>query len=335
MRPAARLIFAGVLAAGLLAGSAAVLSDYFARRSIEREFARIADAPARHAVEGEILHESPAPDGGWQMIQRVTHRPAESTRFEYLRGRRNGGEWKARSPGAGGDRDRRDRESREPSLERKAWLSPILDPSLAAANYRATRIEPREIAGRPAVGWKLDSHRPGLSFRIWVDRETSLTLALETYARDGALLRRFAYESIEISPSTSADPPATPEPRLDPPPFTLYVPEHVPAGYRLLSESLRSADNRHWHKLTYTDGMTTLRIVQSPRGQRWWRSGARSPDQGPETEGGRPVVQHRSERGIEFMKVTLGDTTVSLAGPVEPEALTAVITSMAPRRPGP
>jgi hypothetical protein len=80
--------------------------------------------------------------------------------------------------------------------------------------------------------------------------------------------------------------------------------------------------------ITYTDGMALLTIFQVPRGREFWRRGERKDSEPPATQDGKPVVEHRSHRGLEWLKVTLGDTTVTLMGHGPVDALTSVITSM-------
>jgi hypothetical protein len=345
----------------LVAASYALLSEYIEVQAIERELEKIARADRQTAFSGTFRISGQFDDHKRDMKAEVTHRPPDEFRFVPKMMRHDGKDWKPgrgfphhmkdgrwppdrrgprRGPGRRGKGDHR----RGPGPGRgrggppgmRPWGPPIIDPALTASNYDVTRVEDREIAGRQAIGWRISSRRKGPTFKVWADSETSLTLAYELSDPERKHQMSFTFESIEIeSVSETASKPKriTLDELKGDPPFPIWIPEYIPKGFRLHEADKHSRHGKTMVKLQYTDGMAMLMVLQTPKGHGWWGRGRHHGPPPPESKDGKPVVHRSCRGGMEMMKVTLGETSLTFMGPVDAEELTAMITSMIEIRP--
>jgi len=149
----------------------------------------------------------------------------------------------------------------------------VQDERLFLRNWRTTDLGPSgPIAGRACGRYQLErAVGAPVRYVLDVDTGTNLILATERYDAAGQLLATMIYESLELDPAldgvvwhrpSNAERPADPD-ELGARPLR---PRLLPDGYGSESVALVSEDSGNdWLKLTYTDGLQTLFLLQELR----------------------------------------------------------------------
>ncbi len=200
----------------------------------------------------------------------------------------------------------------------------VVDRQFAERNYEAAAIGQATIAGRAAQIIEVRARRPaprpadtpagsgparpGVIWRLWLDRETSFALKRERYNAEGKLTSGTEYAEVEFGAHVDAGIFAIPdgwrvvdadgggeplsiaeiERRLG---FSVLPPRYVPPGYQLTGRYLRKRGRWEFQaaELRYTDGLRVLSVFQRERerGEREGRGGDHSQARGHGGEHGR------------------------------------------------
>jgi len=225
------------------------------------------------------------------------------------------------------------------------------DPTLILENYRLEPRTPGTIAGRPADQYVLSPRHAGrASYEFAVDSKTRFLLAFRAVGTDGAALYDSRFESIDF------DPPPLPEsaPKAEAPkqaervrrvmrtrvaeadlrgvlPFTAWKPSWLPDGFRRRAlDHYRIRDLGDSLMDTYTDGMTSIFVVQVGVSNPAWRlfRDFLGLPAGPEQETGE-VVAHRIRHGAgTILDLTLEGTEVLIGGQVDPAELERIANGL-------
>jgi len=218
------------------------------------------------------------------------------------------------------------------------------DPALILENYRLEVRKPETVASRPADRYALSPRHAGrASYEFAVDRKTRFLLAFRAVGTDGAALYDSRFESIDF------DPPPLPEPapKAEAPkqgervrrvlrtrvaeadlrgvlPFSAWKPSWLPAGFRRRAmDHYRIRDLGDSLMDTYSDGMTSIFVVQTGVANPAWRlfRDFLGLPAGPEEASGE-VVAHRIRHGAgTILDLTLEETEVLVGGQVDPAEL--------------
>jgi sigma-E factor negative regulatory protein RseB len=178
---------------------------------------------------------------------------------------------------AGGATEVRARDERPvavlPGRADTTWLADGADPDDLLADAYALRLgSPGQVAGRTADVVEARRADGSLAARLWLDRETALTLRRETFATSGALLTATAFVEVSITPDplccglrAVADHRDVPSDRLDAAQVeTLRAegwacPGELPGGFVLYEARRLDDDALH---LSYSDGVMTVSVFQ-------------------------------------------------------------------------
>ena len=150
----------------------------------------------------------------------------------------------------------------------------VRDEALFLQNYAVKDLGPAEpIDGRATSGLSIERRDGRRSFTLRVDDATGLVLVAEERGADGRLESRVSYETVSFAPAFTdvvfhrsaireeglAAELATDEARIQ-----LHRPRLLPAGYELQEVTLLTEeDGKRWAKLTYTDGVDPLFLLQA------------------------------------------------------------------------
>jgi hypothetical protein len=209
------------------------------------------------------------------------------------------------------------------------WLS---DLDLVVRSYRLLVEGEDEVAGRPAVRYRLKSRMPDRpSRRFWLDRETGLLLRDEGIDAGGRTFEECAFETIEYDvepPLPEADAGADRRPPLRriacdrlaaEAGFEPFWPRALPEGFQLLACRLRDGDRRG-AILLYGDGLARIAISQ-------WPADGPAANADPDDE----VEVRREVRGGEtWLGLRLADTRIDVSSrTIRSDLLLDVVASLA------
>jgi hypothetical protein len=225
------------------------------------------------------------------------------------------------------------------------------DPALILENYRLESRGAAAVAGRPADRYALlPRHAGRASYEFAVDQKTRFLLSFRAGAPDGAALYESRYESITFDPPALPEPPQKPEaPKQGERvrrvlrtrvaesdlrgvlPFAAWKPSWLPAGFRRRAlDHYRIRDLGDSVMDSYTDGMTSLFLVQTGVANPAWRLfrdflGLPAGPEGAEGD----VVAHRIRHGSgTILDLTLEGTEVLIGGQVDPADLERIANSL-------
>jgi negative regulator of sigma E activity len=227
---------------------------------------------------------------------------------------------------------------------RENFVRPILDPRAAVENYEIGETAGEPLAGRDVRAFHFVPKQPGRpQYKLRLDRATNIALGLEVIDASGRTITRWVYETFEPGkipeqtephkewwPGTSQS--LTIEQLQASPPFEVWLPRRLPAGFSFHSARLKTWQSFSSVTLSYTDGVAVISITQSVGDWPWkkwssmWRKEA--PMEPVSEMGEPPVVRRWSEGGTVMLKTELGKTHISIMGMIPGDELTDMVRTM-------
>jgi len=151
------------------------------------------------------------------------------------------------------------------------------------ANFKISLLSQEKILGRTAyVLYLSPKNSISPSLKLWIDKETYLTLRREKYNPHGELVfffryieakfnryfpRKELYDKIPKIPSIQKEPPLLPyydqQEIADKAGFPIFFPKYLPSGYVFQRAELIKKESSV--KLIYTNGLETIVLFQRPQ----------------------------------------------------------------------
>jgi len=306
------------------------------------------DAPKIVSYIGEIQTTRWGPNGASAMLARIEHEAPDRTRRLYVAPESAYGDYVVTIGTTSYEFDtKRNRivETQNPVLSSQVALNDNF--ALLIANYRPVLGPNDMVAGRQAATVSLVNKYTGLrAMRIWIDRQTKLILAKETYRPNGAVATRVRFDDIrytnEIPPGLFATSPpsgytivlgyrfSTLSTDIDKTThsagFEVLGPRFLPDGFSILSADISDLNGIRTLHLVYSDGIRMVSLFENasgaaadfgsarPLGTRFANHDAQYVKQGPTT-----LLAWR-DRGLSF----------ALVGDLDLSELVAIGASVAP-----
>jgi len=222
------------------------------------------------------------------VVSKVEHRAPDETRRTYLAPRVLYGQYVI-SRGAT-SWDVSPNQKRVVVTENKAAVDPVAvvdDIALLDSNYRAERSGSDAVASRPADVVDLVSKYTGeRAMRLWIDQQTHVVLAKESYHSDGSLAWRSRFDDIRytndvpqaifadtvpqgfsVTHGRTYEQPRTVPNAMPDPGFKPVTPKYLPDGFALIGSALSEAAGVHSLHLIYSDGIRTISLFQNAGGR--------------------------------------------------------------------
>jgi negative regulator of sigma E activity len=243
------------------------------------------DAPKHVSFVGEVQSTRWGASQALSTIVRIEHKAPDDTRRTYLAPQSVYGEYTVTHSAKTFDFDvNRQTVASSENLASDNAVAFNNNIALVFANYNAVEGPPEAVAGRAAQTVSLINRHTGeRMMRLWIDAETKIVLAKETYHSDGALATRTRFDEIRYTGDIPAGIFATDVP----PGFTLLPakrygqpttdigaavrnagfrpvgPRYLPEGFSLISaDSGDIKDVKSLH-LLYSDGLRNLSLFQN------------------------------------------------------------------------
>ncbi|HZO94123.1 MAG TPA: sigma-E factor regulatory protein RseB domain-containing protein [Candidatus Baltobacteraceae bacterium] len=222
------------------------------------------------------------------VVSKIEHRAPDETRRTYLAPRVLYGQYVISRGAVSWDVDPATK--RVVVTENHAAADPVAavdDVALLDANYRAERSGTDAIANRRVDVVDLVSKYTGeRAMRLWIDDQTHVVLARESYHGDGSLAWRTRFDDIrytdDIPPAifdstvpagfsvthgrTYAKPATVPN-ALPNPGFAPITPRYLPEGFALTGADLSESGGVHNLHLIYSDGIRTISLFENGAGR--------------------------------------------------------------------
>jgi outer membrane lipoprotein-sorting protein len=282
MPPARNLIIAGVLGTLALASAARA-----AQHAPEALVLAAIDAPHRISFEGQEQVTRWGPTAADSTIVRVEHKAPDRFRRTYLAPEAIYGEYViSRGPQSEKFEPKNARVivTNNPALENTAALAD--NTTLVRKNYTPVLGSEETVAGRKAATVTLVNRFTGERLmRLWIDEQTHIILAKETYHSDGSLETRVRFDQIrytsDIPDSVFAlalpagyhsvqgrnygDPSGEIGKAISAAGFAPIGPKYLPDGFSIIgadTSNVRSIKSLH---LLYSDGLRNLSLFENDR----------------------------------------------------------------------
>lgn len=292
MTSAARALIAALFVAFLGSSPAIAASTKAASQDSERaaeEMLRACiDAPKTISYIGEVQTTRWGRNGANAMLARIEHEAPDRTHRLYVAPESAYGDYVVTIGATSYEFDtKRNRivETQNPGLSSQVALNDNF--ALLVANYRPVMGPTEIIAGRSAVSVSLVNKYTGLrAMRIWIDRQTKLILAKETYRSNGAVATRIRFDDIRYTNDIPADLFSTSPPSgysiviayrfsmlstdIDKTTHTAGFeplgPRYLPDGFSILSADINDLNGVRTLHLIYSDGIRMISLFENANG---------------------------------------------------------------------
>jgi negative regulator of sigma E activity len=244
-----------------------------------------ADAPKRISYVGEVQSTRWGSSQALATIVRIEHKAPDNTRRTYLAPQAVYGEYTVTRDAKTFDFDVHHLTvATSENLASDNAVAYNNNIALVFANYSAVEGPPEAVAGRAAQTVSLINRHTGeRMMRLWIDAETKIVLAKESYHSDGALATRTRFDEIRYTgdiPSDifSTDLPAgfalLPARRFGAPTadigaavrnagFRPVGPRYLPEGFSIISADTSEIKGIKSLHLLYSDGLRNLSLFQN------------------------------------------------------------------------
>jgi outer membrane lipoprotein-sorting protein len=306
------------------------------------------DAPKTISYIGEVQTTRWGRSGATAMLARIEHEAPNRTRRLYVAPESAYGDYVVTIGSTSYEFDtKRNRivKTQNPVLSSQVALNDNF--ALLVANYRAVLGPNEVIAGRQAATVSLVNKYTGVrAMRLWIDRQTKLILAKETYRSNGAITNRTRFDEIrytnEIPPDLFATSPPTGytvvfgyrfstfstdiDKTTHNAGFDALGPRYLPDGFSILSADVTDISGVRTLHLIYSDGLRMVSLFENASGAaadfgaakplqtRFENHDAQYVKQGPTT------LLAWKERGLSF----------ALVGDLDLQELVAIAASVVP-----
>ncbi len=306
------------------------------------------DAPKNLSYVGEIQSTRWGPNGAVATIARIEHEAPDRTRRLYVAPDSVYGDYVVTIGTTSYEFDtKRNRlvQTQNPVLSSQVALNDNF--ALLVSNYRPVLGANEIVAGRQAATISLINKYTGFrAMRIWIDRETKLILAKETYRSNGAIASRVRFDDIKYTNDIpaglfSTNPPSgysvvvgyrfsTLSTDIDKTThsagFEALGPRYLPEGFSILSADISNMNGVRTLHLVYSDGLRMVSLFENASGA--------AADFGS----AKPLQTHFGNHDAQYVKQ--GPTTLlawrdrglslALVGDLELKELVAIAASVAP-----
>jgi outer membrane lipoprotein-sorting protein len=245
------------------------------------------DAPKTVSYVGEVQTTRWGPNGASATLARIEHVAPDRTRRLYVAPDSAYGDYVVTiaTNSYVFDVKRNRIETQNPVLASQVALNDNF--ALLIANYRPVLGTTEMVAGREAATVSLVNKYTGeRAMRIWIDRETKLILAKETYRSNGSVATRARFDDIrytgDIPPDLfSTAPPSgfsvvigyqfnTLSTDIDKTThsagFDFQGPHYLPDGFSILSAEVADVNSVRTLHLMYSDGIRMVSLFENASG---------------------------------------------------------------------
>jgi negative regulator of sigma E activity len=244
-----------------------------------------AEAPKHISYVGEVSSTRWGASQAVATIVRIEHKAPNDTRRTYLAPQAAYGEYTVTHSAKTFDFDVHNQTvATSENLASDNAVAFNNDIALVFANYSAVGGPPEAVAGRAAQTVSLINRHTGeRMMRLWIDAETKIVLAKESYHGDGALATRTRFDEIRYTGDIPRDifstdvPPGfslLPPRRFGQPTtdigaavrdagFRPVGPRYLPEGFSLISADTSEVKGVKSLHLLYSDGLRNLSLFQN------------------------------------------------------------------------
>jgi negative regulator of sigma E activity len=244
-----------------------------------------ADAPKHISYVGEVQSTRWGASQAQATIVRVEHKAPDDTRRTYLAPQSVYGEYTVTREAKTFDFDvHRQTVATSENLASDNAVAYNNNIALVFANYSAVEGPPEAVAGRAAQTVSLINRHTGeRMMRLWIDAETKIVLAKESYHSDGALATRMRFDEIRYTGDIPGDIFSTDVPsgfqmlparRFGQPStdigaavrnagFRPVGPRYLPEGFSLISADTNDLKGVKSLHLLYSDGLRNLSLFEN------------------------------------------------------------------------
>jgi outer membrane lipoprotein-sorting protein len=306
------------------------------------------DAPKTISYVGEVQTTRWGPHGANAMLARIEHEAPDRTRRLYVAPESAYGDYVVTIGTTSYEFDTRHNrivQTQNPVLSSQVALNDNF--ALLIANYRPVLGPNETVAGRDTATVSLINKHTGLrAMRIWIDRQTKLILAKETYLGNGAVATRVRFDDIRYTNDIPSDLFATTPPSgysivfgyrfstistdIDKTTrsagFDALGPRYLPDGFSILSADVSDLAGVRTLHLIYSDGIRMVSLFENASGA--------AADFGS----AKPQVTHFENHDAQYVKQ--GSTTLlawkerglsfALVGDLDLKELIAIAASVVP-----
>jgi negative regulator of sigma E activity len=243
------------------------------------------EAPKRVSYVGEVQSTRWGASQSVSTIVRIEHASPYSTRRTYLAPQAVYGEYTVtRGPKTYDFDVHRQTVLTSENLAPDNAVAYNNNIALVFANYTAVEGPQEAVAGRPAQTVSLINRHTGERvMRLWIDAQTKIVLAKESYTSDGSLATRMRFDEIRYTGDIPGDIFSTDVPagfhaiagrRFAQPStdiaaavrnagFTPVGPRYLPEGFSLISADTSDIKGVKSLHLLYSDGLRNLSLFQN------------------------------------------------------------------------
>lgn len=340
------------LAIGAPAASAAPTPAPAAKQSPDRQAQDLLraciEAPKTVSYVGEVQTTRWGTDGAKAMLERIEHDAPDRTRRLYVAPESAYGDYVVTVGTTSYQFDPKHYrvvQTQNPVLASQVALNDNF--ALLVANYRAVLGQNETVAGRETATISLVNKYTGVrAMRLWIDRQTKLMLAKETYRTNGTVASRVRFDDIRYTRDIPPDLFSTTTPTgfsfvigyrfstlstdIDKTThdagFEAQGPHYLPDGFSILSAEVIDVNRVRTLHLIYSDGIRMVSLFENAAGA--------AADFG----NARPVPIHFDGHDAEYVKqgpVTLlawreRGLSFALVGDLDMRELTAIAGSIVP-----
>jgi negative regulator of sigma E activity len=243
------------------------------------------EAPKHISYVGEVQSTRWGASQALATIVRVEHKAPDDTRRTYLAPQAVYGEYTVTRGTKTFDFDvHRQTVAASENLAADNAVAYNNNIALVFANYTAVEGPPEAVAGRPSQTVSLINRHTGeRMMRLWIDAQTKIVLAKESYHSDGSLATRMRFDEIRYTGDIPADifsidVPAgfatLPDRRFASPStdigaavrdagFRPVGPRYLPEGFSLISADSSEIKGVKSLHLLYSDGLRNLSLFEN------------------------------------------------------------------------
>lgn len=243
------------------------------------------DAPKTCSYVGEVQSTRWGADGANATIAQIDHEAPDRTRRLYVAPESAYGNYVVtvgRTSYVFDVRRNRLVQTQNPALDSQVALNDNF--ALMIANYRPVMGPVETIAGRNAASvWLVNKHTGARAMRVWIDTQTKLILAKETYRANGAVATRVRFDEIRYTNDIPQDmfsmnvpsgfrivvgyrfsPLSTDIDRtMQSAGFPALGPRYLPEGFSILSANVTELNSVRTLHLIYSDGIRMVSLFEN------------------------------------------------------------------------
>ncbi|GAC1416558.1 MAG: outer membrane lipoprotein-sorting protein [Candidatus Velthaea sp.] len=278
-------LFRGISAAAFALGAIFALTAQAPAPNPDELVRNATDAPKRVSFVGQVQSTRWGTTRAVATIARIEHKAPDATRRTYLAPQALYGEYIITRGAKTSEYDIKGNRvvvSENFAPENQVALNDNI--ALLSANYRAIVGPAETVAGRQADTVSMVNRHTGeRTMRLWIDTQTKLVLAKESYHSDGSLSTRMRFDEIRFTndiPATIFDqvvpngyrtvqgrqfrsPSTDVGSAIKTAGFTPVGPKYLPEGFSIISADVSDVKGVKSLHLLYSDGIRNLSLFEN------------------------------------------------------------------------